>query len=93
MEKRTKDNPWQLKTPPLTSDYTMHVETAAGKEILVCTVGTTVWPMARGGCCGIHTCADRCSLKIASPHSHRVSGGSVVNSSVNHSNVCSLRGK
>jgi hypothetical protein len=42
MEKRTKDNPWKLKTPPLTSDYTMHVETKDGKEILVCTVGTTV---------------------------------------------------
>ena len=42
MEKRTKDKPWKLKTPPLTSDYTMHVETKDGKEILVCTVGTTV---------------------------------------------------
>lgn len=42
MEKRTKDNPWKLKTPPLTSEYTMHVETKEGKEILVCTVGTTV---------------------------------------------------
>jgi len=42
MEKRTKDKPWKLKTPPLTSDYTMHVDTKDGKEILVCTVGTTV---------------------------------------------------
>ena len=42
MEKRTKDNPWDLKTPPLTSNYTMHVETKDGKEILVCTVGSTV---------------------------------------------------
>ena len=42
MEKRTKDNPWELKTPPLTSNYTMHVETKDGKEILVCTVGSTV---------------------------------------------------
>lgn len=42
MEKRTKDKPWKLKTPPLTSDYTMHVETKDGKEILVCTVGKTV---------------------------------------------------
>jgi hypothetical protein len=42
MEKRTKDNPWELKTPPLTSDYTMHVETKDGKEILICTVGSTV---------------------------------------------------
>jgi hypothetical protein len=42
MEKRTKDKPWKLKTPPLTSDYTMHVDTKDGKEILVCTVGSTV---------------------------------------------------
>ncbi len=41
MEKRTKDKPWKLKTPPLTSDYTMHVDTKDGKEILVCAVGTT----------------------------------------------------
>ncbi len=42
MEKRAKDNPWKLKTPPLTSDYTMHVDTKDGREILVCTVGSTV---------------------------------------------------
>lgn len=42
MEKRTKDKPWKLKTPPLTSDYTMHVDVKDGKEILVCTVGATV---------------------------------------------------
>lgn len=32
----------KLKTPPLTSDYTMYVEEKDGKEILVCTVGKTV---------------------------------------------------
>jgi len=42
MEKRTKDNPWKLKTPPLTSDYEMYVDKKDGKEIIVCTVGTTV---------------------------------------------------
>ena len=42
MEKRTKDMPWKLKTPPGTSDYTMHVEEKDGKEVLVCTVGKTV---------------------------------------------------
>ena len=42
MEKRTKDNPWKLKTPPQTSDYEMYVDEKDGKEILVCTVGTTV---------------------------------------------------
>lgn len=38
----TKENPWKLKTPPLTSEYTMHKEEKDGKEILVCTVGKTV---------------------------------------------------
>jgi len=38
----TKDSPMALKTPPLTSEYTMHVDTKDGKEILVCTVGKTV---------------------------------------------------
>ncbi|MCD6069228.1 MAG: hypothetical protein K0S33_4054 [Bacteroidetes bacterium] len=31
-----------LKTPPLSSEYTMHVDEKYGKEILVCTVGKTV---------------------------------------------------
>lgn len=38
----TKENPLVLKTPPLTSEYTMHVDEKDGKEILVCTVGTTI---------------------------------------------------
>jgi len=42
MEKRTKDNPWKLKTPPQTSDYEMYVDIKDGKEILVCVVGSTV---------------------------------------------------
>lgn len=42
MEKRTKDKPWQLTTPPGTSEYTMHVDEKDGKEVLVCTVGKTV---------------------------------------------------
>ncbi len=37
----TKENPLRLKTPPLTSEYTMHVEEKDGKDILVCTVGKT----------------------------------------------------
>ncbi|MEX1190165.1 MAG: DUF6855 family protein [Bacteroidia bacterium] len=37
-----KSNPLKLKTPPLSSDYTMHVDEKEGKEILVCTVGSTV---------------------------------------------------
>jgi len=39
---RTKENPWHLKTPPGTSEYTMHVENKDGKTVLVCTVGKTV---------------------------------------------------
>lgn len=38
----TKEKPMKLKTPPLTSDYAMHVEEKEGKDILVCTVGKTV---------------------------------------------------
>lgn len=39
---RTKDKPWQLKTPPGTSEYTMHVEDRDGKKVLVCCVGKSV---------------------------------------------------
>jgi hypothetical protein len=39
---RTKDNPWTLKTPPGTAEYTMHVDKKDGTSVLVCTVGKTV---------------------------------------------------
>jgi hypothetical protein len=39
---RAKESPWQLKTPPGTSGYTMHTDTKDGKPVLVCTVGKTV---------------------------------------------------
>lgn len=38
----TKEKPLALKTPPLSSDFTMHVDEKEGKEILVCTVGKTI---------------------------------------------------
>ena len=38
---RTKDNPWVLRTPPGTSEYTMHLDERDGVRVLVCTVGTT----------------------------------------------------
>ena len=38
----TKENPMVLKTPPLSSEYTMHVDEKDGKEILVCTVKSTI---------------------------------------------------
>jgi len=41
-ESGTKENPWKLQTPPLSSEYTMYKDTRDGKDILVCTVGSTV---------------------------------------------------
>jgi hypothetical protein len=38
----TKEKPVKLKTPPLSSDFTMHADEKDGNEILVCTVGKTV---------------------------------------------------
>jgi hypothetical protein len=38
----SKENPRLLKTPSLTSEYTMHVEEKGGTGVLVCTVGKTV---------------------------------------------------
>lgn len=38
----TKENPLVLKTPPLSSEFTMHVAEKDGKDILVCTVKKTV---------------------------------------------------
>ena len=38
----TKEKPMLLKTPPLSSEYTMHNDEKDGKAILVCTVGKTV---------------------------------------------------
>jgi hypothetical protein len=38
----TKEKPTHLKTPPGTSEYTMHTDEKDGMEILVCTVGKTV---------------------------------------------------
>src|ERR1700749_353415 len=39
---RNKESPTDLKTPPLSSEYTMHTDQKDGKDILVCTVGKTV---------------------------------------------------
>lgn len=38
----TKENPWHLKTPSLTSEYTIYKDEKNGLPILVCTVGSTV---------------------------------------------------
>jgi hypothetical protein len=37
----TKDDPWVLKTPPGTSQYTMYRDTAASPAQIVCMVGST----------------------------------------------------
>ncbi len=42
MEKRIKDNPWKLKTPPQTSEYEIYIDEKDGKEIIVCVVGKTI---------------------------------------------------
>jgi hypothetical protein len=38
----TKANPWTLKTPPGSADYTIYKDETHDPPILVCTVGTTV---------------------------------------------------
>jgi hypothetical protein len=38
----TKESPWQLKTPPGTSEYTMYRDETLDPPALVCTVGSTV---------------------------------------------------
>ncbi len=38
----TAEDPWRLRTPPLSSEFTMHREVKDGRAILVCTVGKTV---------------------------------------------------
>jgi hypothetical protein len=38
----SKDQPMALKTPPLSSDYTMYEDLKEGREVLVCTVGKTI---------------------------------------------------
>lgn len=41
-ERRTKENPWVLKTPPGSSEYMMYLDEKDGREIIVCVVGKTV---------------------------------------------------
>ena len=37
----TKQDPWKLKTPPLTSEYEMYLDEKDDKEVIVCVVGKT----------------------------------------------------
>ncbi len=41
MEKRGKDNPYQLNTPPGTSSYQMYFDMKDSVEVIVCVVGST----------------------------------------------------
>jgi len=36
-----KHDPWELKTPPLSSDYTMYLDERDGRQVIVCQVGKT----------------------------------------------------
>jgi len=38
---KTKDNPWKLKTPPLTSEYEMYIDEKDGSKVIVCVVSKT----------------------------------------------------
>ncbi|MFC3812507.1 DUF6855 family protein [Lacihabitans lacunae] len=37
----SKENPWKLQTPPLSSEYDMYKEQKDGKDVIVCVVGKT----------------------------------------------------
>lgn len=41
MAEGTKENPWELKTPPGSSDYTMYMDELSDPPALVCQVGST----------------------------------------------------
>jgi hypothetical protein len=42
LEKGTKENTWNLKTPPLSSDYQMYLDDKDGTKVIVSVVGKTV---------------------------------------------------
>src|SRR5665648_1117566 len=37
----TKENPWKLRSPPLTSYFEMYKDERDGNEVIVCVVGKT----------------------------------------------------
>ena len=37
----TREDPWHLQTPPLTSDYEMYLDERDGAKVIVCMVGKT----------------------------------------------------
>jgi len=42
-EQGTKENPWKLKTPPLTSEYEMYLDEKDGRMVIVCVVGKKLY--------------------------------------------------
>ncbi len=40
-DKGTREDPWVLKTPPGTSEYTMYLDEAADPPAIICQVGST----------------------------------------------------
>ena len=38
----TPEDPWVLKTPPLSSEYEMWLDTVGDRSVIVCKVGTTI---------------------------------------------------
>jgi len=41
MERRGKENPYRLKTPPGTAEYEMYFDVKDGQDVIVCRVGST----------------------------------------------------
>lgn len=50
----TASDPWRLKTPPQTSEFTMHRATVGDADVLVCTVGKTVLHYAYRSLADLH---------------------------------------
>jgi hypothetical protein len=51
----TAEDPWRLRTPPLSSGYTMHLDTRDGVDVIVCTVGKTILLYDARGLDDFHT--------------------------------------
>ena len=55
MSAGTKDDPWVLKTPPGSSEYTMYRDDAADPPVIVCQVGSTQLKYLVGAIDDLHT--------------------------------------
>lgn len=53
--KGTKEDPWKLKTPPGTSEYTMYKDETADPAVIVCQVGSTKLSYLWRGVDDLHT--------------------------------------